>query len=207
MRNTIVQFAMAGFVIASGCDSAPAPSATTAAAPAVTVPPPPPAPPQPNPPLVNATGDGTTTVPPGTTTENASSTSATQQPAGGGDQSPANDPNMETVKAGGGVGIKGRSLDQHEGIIVTPVKTYFRAKERIVFEIELPHALNLYIATEGEGPKDYADLQAKVIEPNNIHLPALPPGHRYDYNAETHELVVVRPKAGTKSESSSTKAP
>ena len=196
MRIAIVRCALLGLVVAVGCDSSQAPSSTAAAppAPTPTIPPPPPAPPQPNPPLVNPTGDGTTTVPPGVTTELAPAAEATQQPAGGGDESPANDPNTETVKAQAGVGIKGRSLDEYEGVIVTPVKTYFKAKERISFEIEFPHALNLYKALDGTVPKDYAELQEKVIAPNNIRLPELPPGHRYDWNAETEELLVVRPK-------------
>ena len=192
MRITIVGCAMLGLVVAIGCDTKQPATTTTAPPPTVTVPPPPPAPPQPNPPLLNPSGDGTTTVPPGSATQTTSPADATQQPAGGGDQSPVNDPNTETVKAAAGVGIKGRSLDEYEGVVVTPVKTYFRAKERISFEIEFPHALNLYKALEGESPKTFAELEEKVIKPNNIKLPQLPEGHRYDWNAETEELVVFR---------------
>ena len=56
---------------------------------------------------------------------------------------PAADANTERVKAEKGVGLKGRSLDQYEGLIVTPAKAFFSTKERIAFEIEVPHAPTL----------------------------------------------------------------
>ena len=46
------------------------------------------------------------------------------------------------VKAGKGVGLKGRSLDPHEGLYVTPVKAFFAAKERLFFEAEFPEELS-----------------------------------------------------------------
>ena len=192
MRSAIGRCALLGLVVAAGCDSAPAPT-TTAAPPSPTVAVPPP-PPQPNPPLVNATGDGVATVPPGVSTDTDPASEATQQPAGGGDQSPMNDPNSETVKAGAGVGIKGRSLDEYEGAVVTPAKTYFLAKERIFFEYEFPKSLQLYSAMADRPPQDWAEVKANIIDAYQMQLPQLPPGHRYDFDAEKQELVVVRPK-------------
>ncbi len=104
------------------------------------------------------------------------------------------DPNLERVKAEKGVGIKGRSLDQYEGMVVTPVKAFFAAKERIAFEVQFPHAYNLYKASENSVPKDFEDLQAKVLQPNQIKLPLLPPGHKYVWDADKEELQVERPK-------------
>ena len=104
------------------------------------------------------------------------------------------DPNVERVKAEKGVGIKGRSLDQYEGLVVTPAKAFFSTKERIAFEIEVPHALNLYKATEGQGPKSHVEFMEKIIQFNRIKLPQLPPDAKYVYDVETEQLMVERPK-------------
>ena len=100
----------------------------------------------------------------------------------------------EQVKAGVGVGIKGRSLDSHEGIIVTPAKALFAAKERIAFDIAVPQALALYKAVNGDGPKTHDEFMQKVIGENQIQLPQLPTGHRYVYDPTTEQLMVERPK-------------
>lgn len=96
-------------------------------------------------------------------------------------------------KAGVGSGKKGRSLDAHEGIIVTPAKTLFAAKEKIKFEIEVPHALQLYKALEGSGPKSHDEFMEKVIKANQIQLPELPAGHEYLYDPTTETLMVKKP--------------
>ncbi len=101
----------------------------------------------------------------------------------------------ETVKAGVGVGIKGRSLDEHEGILVTPAKSLFAAKERIAFEIEVPHALQLYKALEGNVPQTHEEFMEKIIQANQIKLPLLPAGHQYLFDPMTEQLMVQRPKA------------
>lgn len=107
---------------------------------------------------------------------------------------PPAEPATERVKAEKGVGIKGRSLDQYEGLIVTPAKAFFSTKERIAFEIEVPHALNLYKATEGSGPKSHEEFMEKIIQFNRIKLPQLPPDAKYVYDVEREQLMVERPK-------------
>jgi hypothetical protein len=194
MKRHITAYALLALATAVGCDAGSQTVTTSAPPPTVAVPPPPPAPPQPNPPLVNATGDGTTTVPPGTSTEVTSPETGTQQPAvAGGDTPASGDPNTETVKAEAGVGIKGRSLDEYEGVVVTPVKAYFLGKERIFFDIEFPKNLQIHTQLEGP-PQSFAELKEKVIDAYQMKLPDLPAGHRYDFDVEKQELVVVRPK-------------
>ena len=100
---------------------------------------------------------------------------------------------MERVKAQKGVGVKGRSLDQHEGLFVTPAKAYFTVRERAVFEIQIPEALKLYKATHGNGPKSHEEFMAQIVDANQIHLPELPAGQRYVYDPEKEELMVERP--------------
>jgi hypothetical protein len=106
------------------------------------------------------------------------------------------EPEMERVKAEAGVGAKGRSLDQHEGLVVTPIKAYFAARERIAFVAQFQHQYDLYKAMADDVPKDFDDLTAKVLEPFQIKLPQLPPGHRYVWDAAKEELQVERPRPG-----------
>jgi hypothetical protein len=109
---------------------------------------------------------------------------------------PAAEPaaDMERVKAEKGVGVKGRSLDEHEGVVVTPAKAYFAVRERAVFEIQIPAALKLFKATNGNGPKSHEEFMAQIIDANQIQLPELPAGQRYVYDPEKEELQVERPR-------------
>ena len=106
------------------------------------------------------------------------------------------DPNLERLKAGKGVGQKGRSLDQYEGVIVTPVKALFTAKERIFYEIEFKKNYQLYNAMTEDIPKDFDDLKAKVLDPYGLtaKMPKLPPGHKYVWDPTIQELLVERPR-------------
>ena len=103
-------------------------------------------------------------------------------------------PETEQVKAQKGVGIAGRSLDPHEGTVVTSVKTLFTVRERIVFEAQIPEALKLFKASNGQGPKSHDEFMSQIIEANQIRLPELGQGQRYIYNPQTEELMVERPR-------------
>jgi hypothetical protein len=102
----------------------------------------------------------------------------------------------ETVKAQVGVGKRGRSLDEYEGVVVTPAKSLFAVKERLIFEDAIPYALTLFNASEGRFPKSHEEFWEKIVKANNLEaqMPELPEGHRYKYDPETHELMVERPK-------------
>ena len=89
---------------------------------------------------------------------------------------PANDPiatpvtpqRTEQVEARAGVAKKGRKLDDEEGIgrmIAQPAISYFATKEKLVFEVSVPHALNLYKATKGRAPKTHDEFMKEVIKP------------------------------------------
>lgn len=96
-------------------------------------------------------------------------------------------------KAEVGVGIRGDSLRDEEGvgkIIAAPAVALFNTKERVVFEIQVPHALNLFKALEGDGPKSHEEFMEKIIKANNIMLPELKPGMRYRYRPDLGELWV-----------------
>lgn len=98
----------------------------------------------------------------------------------------------ETVKADVGVAQAGRSLDKESGVLVQPAKTYFAIREKAVFQIAIPGAYNLYKA-ENETPLTFDEFKEKVLDPNKIKLPPLPPGHTYEWDPETEQLNVRRP--------------
>ena len=54
-------------------------------------------------------------------------------------------------KAEKGVGAKGRGYGQ--GIIATPIASYFAMRERIAFDIQIPEAMKLFKAIEGRAAR------------------------------------------------------
>lgn len=110
---------------------------------------------------------------------------------------PAPPPEMEKVKAEVGVGQKGASLrgDDVNQMIAGPAVAYFNTREKMVFEIQIPHALNLFNAEHGYYPKSHEEFMERIVEFNQIQLPQLPEGARYVYDVESHTLMVERPKS------------
>ena len=104
---------------------------------------------------------------------------------------PAPPPEMVMEKAAVGATGKG---NYEPGLITTPISAYFRTKERIVFDIAIPHALQLYEALEGHAPKSHEEFMEKIIKFNMIELPELPHGHEYVYDPEAKQLMVRHPK-------------
>jgi hypothetical protein len=92
-----------------------------------------------------------------------------------------------------GVGAKGRGLDQLKGPLVTPAKAYFTMREKTIFQIQIPHAMQMYEALQGSAPRTHEEFMAKIIQDNQIKLPDLPPGQRYVYDPQAKELMVERP--------------
>ena len=112
------------------------------------------------------------------------------------DAAAAAEPPRVAQKAGVGVGSKGRSLDggwenNPATIISGPAAAYFRTKEKIVFEIQVPQAMNLYMAEKGRNPRNHDEFMRDIVEFNRIPLPNLPPGMVYRYDSEKAELWVV----------------
>lgn len=102
-----------------------------------------------------------------------------------------NDQAAVRQRAEAGVGLRGRDLPQ--GLVSTPVKAYFTARERVVFDVQIPSAMNLYKAEHGRGPRTHDEFMDKIVKPNGIRLPDLPAGHKYVYDAEKEELMVEHP--------------
>ena len=100
---------------------------------------------------------------------------------------------LDPMKAQVGVGVKGRSLDNEQGVgkmISAPVSVYFSVKEKMAFEVALPKAVSLFQASEGRLPKSHEEYMEKIIKFNQIKLPELPAGMVYRYKPDLGELWV-----------------
>ncbi len=97
-------------------------------------------------------------------------------------------------KAAVGVGAKGRGYGQ--GVVATPAASLFATRERLVFEIQIPQAVQLFKATEDRGPKSHAEFMEKIVKANQIHLPQLPEDKQYRYDPKTEQLMVDPKTAG-----------
>ena len=121
-----------------------------------------------------------------------------EPPKGAGEAKPepppagAQPPAAVLENAGFGSGEKGRGYGG--GLVTPPVAAYFAVQERVVFDIRIPHAMELYKATEGHAPKTHDEFIRSIVQANQIHLPALPAGHRYVYDPKGERLMVEHPK-------------
>jgi len=96
-----------------------------------------------------------------------------------------------TEKAAPGVGVQGQGYGG--GLITTPVHTFFAAKQMIVFNIEIPKAMQLFEATNNRKPRSAEEYMKEIIKAGNIALPELPAGDRYVYDPKTGDLLVEHP--------------
>jgi hypothetical protein len=104
---------------------------------------------------------------------------------------PAGAASDETV-AGVGVGKKGQNYGG-PGFVTTPVEAYFRAEERIAFEVQIPKAMQLYKAEHNnKGPKTHEEYMNIIIKENGVQLPELPAGEEYLYDPKTEQLLVKK---------------
>ena len=101
-------------------------------------------------------------------------------------------PSANLEKAQAGVGKQGR--DYGGGAVMAPVtvpvRTFFQARDRITFDIQIADGLRMYKATNGSAPKTHEEFMEKIIKENQIKLPELPPGDRYIYIPEKEDLFV-----------------
>lgn len=116
---------------------------------------------------------------------------AVESPPPAAEPAPAKSITVQQQKAAVGVGKKGR--DYGEGFVATPIGSMFAASEKIIFDIKIPHAMNLFKAQEDRPPKDHEEFMEKIIKANHIELPELPDDHRYRYDPETELLMVLSP--------------
>lgn len=74
--------------------------------------------------------------------------------------------------------------------VLGPLQAYGPMVEQIS-TLAIQDAVNKFYALEGRYPKNYEEFMARIIKENNIQLPVLPFGKKYQYNEETHALVII----------------
>lgn len=106
------------------------------------------------------------------------------------DDKPAEQTELVTVRPG--IGEKGRGYGG--GIISEPLHLRFTLEEKLVFDVQIKKAMQLYKAGNGgRGPESHEVFMSEIIDANNIKLPELPAGERYVYDPQTEELKFQRP--------------
>ena len=88
-----------------------------------------------------------------------------------------------------GVGKSSRAITG-DGLVSTPVRTLFVAEENTVFDIQIPHAMNLFKAIHGRSPKSHEEFMQKIVKDNQIQLPPLAEGQEYHYDDDLAKLTV-----------------
>ncbi len=88
-----------------------------------------------------------------------------------------------------GMGKKGRG---YGGDTVTyPIAAYFKVRERIALD-HMKKAMQLYQALNGHYPRTQDEFRKQIIKANRITLAVLPDGHKYYYDPDKHELMVIK---------------
>ncbi len=106
-------------------------------------------------------------------------------------EEPAPEP-APVVREEAKAGVTGKGQGYGQGPVATPVAAYFGARERIIFQIQIPQAMKLFKGMEGRNPKSHEEFMAKIIKASSIALPELanPETERYVYDPETGKLMV-----------------
>jgi len=86
-----------------------------------------------------------------------------------------------------------------EGVVTTTAKAYMAAKRNVVFEIQIPQAMQYFRAEHGRVPNSHDEFMEKIIKDNLIKLPELPANHEYVYDPQAGELMVEFPQSATSS--------
>lgn len=92
---------------------------------------------------------------------------------------------MERVKAD-----KPVNQDPGAGYLGGVASGYRHAREQIE-DLPVKQAIQFFWASEGRYPKSHEEFMEKVIRANQMQLPAIEEGYRYEYNPEDHVLWKV----------------
>jgi alpha-beta hydrolase superfamily lysophospholipase len=74
--------------------------------------------------------------------------------------------------------------------ISAPVSTLSYALDRTA-KLKIEAAVKLFHGEHDRYPKDFDEFMEVIIKPNNVTLPVLPGGKKWQYDVENHELVAV----------------
>ncbi len=110
--------------------------------------------------------------------------------APGGDAAAAVPPAQKASSAVVKAGAKLRDNSDAQKMITGKAGVLLDAPSNTLFNIKIPHAIQLFKAAEGRVPKNHAEFMAKIIEHNHLTLPVLIDGLVYQFNPEKEELWV-----------------
>jgi hypothetical protein len=79
------------------------------------------------------------------------------------------------------------------GLITEPVHQFFSMRNLIMWD-QIKHDMDIWQAIHNRWPKTAQEFQKEILEPANIELPELPPGHRYVYDPKAGQLMVGKMK-------------
>lgn len=96
----------------------------------------------------------------------------------------------ETVQEKAAVGAGAQGHGYGSGPVATPAATFFRAREKIAFDIQIPEAMKLFKATEDRAPRTHEEFMERIIKEQHISLPKLNPDRRYRYDPKTEQLMI-----------------
>ena len=82
---------------------------------------------------------------------------------------------------------------EYQGVLVTPAKAYFSVRERLVFEDQIPKAVNYSKPPTATAPSRTKTSWPRSSTPIRSNCRELPAGQRYVYDPEKEELMVERP--------------
>ena len=100
---------------------------------------------------------------------------------------------LPAQRATAGVGKQGEKLQAHnqtQKIISGPAGQLFQVRQRAIFDIQIPQALQLYKATNGRAQRSHDEFVREILQANNLVLPELRAGMVYQFNTEAEELWV-----------------
>jgi hypothetical protein len=86
-----------------------------------------------------------------------------------------------------------RQAEDRADAMSVPIANYFKARELIVFAIQVPEAMKTFRALHNRNPKSHQEFMNEIIKAGGIKLPDLPTGAEYRYDPEKGELMVVTP--------------
>jgi len=114
-------------------------------------------------------------------------------PPGGAMPKPAATPDADVVRevANSTQTAKGK---YDVNLFTQPASAYFTVKDQVVFQVQIPKAMQIFDLTKGRKPTTHEEFMTEIIARNGIKLPELLLDHRYVYDPKRGELMVERPR-------------
>ena len=85
------------------------------------------------------------------------------------------------------------SANYDPGIVTTPISANFSMKQQMIFDFQIPKALELFEQLRNRRPNSHQEFMREIIQKGNVRLPTLPRYYRYIYDPEVGEFFIERP--------------